>query len=211
MLIVVDSREQCPFPFTHERYEAKTKQGALTVGDYSLAGLEDKVAVERKSLPDLVACLGRERERFERELMRGAALDAFAVVVEADWLMLARGEYRSQLKPHAACQSVLAFTARYRVPFLFAGTRAAAEYMTWGFLRQYLESARKRWRAIAKAQGDDAAYPPHGTSVKCQAIKGEWICNRKTRLVSYRAAGSLPKPLTRPDSMTDLRRRCTRS
>ena len=134
MLIVVDSREQCPFPFTHERYGAKTKQGALTVGDYSLAGLEDKVAVERKSLPD--AC---------------------AVVVEADWLMLARGEYRSQLKPHAACQSVLAFTARYRMPFLFAGTRGAAEYMTWGFLRQYLESARKRWRAIAKAQGDDAA------------------------------------------------------
>ena len=63
MLIVVDSREQCPFPFAHERYGAKTKQGALTVGDYSLAGLEDKVAVERKSLPDLVACLGRERER----------------------------------------------------------------------------------------------------------------------------------------------------
>ena len=78
MLIVVDSREQCPFPFAHERYGAKTKQGALTVGDYSLAGLEDKVAVERKSLPDLVACLGRERERFERELMRGAALDAKA-------------------------------------------------------------------------------------------------------------------------------------
>ena len=89
--------------------------------------------------------------------MRGAALDAFAVVCEDSWLELARGEYRSQLNPHAACQSVLAFTARYRVPFLFAGTRGAAEYMTWGFLRQYLESARKRWRAIAKAQGDDAA------------------------------------------------------
>ena len=157
MLIVVDSREQCPFSFTHERYEVQVQPGTLSVGDYSLAGLEDKVAVERKSLPDLVACLGRERERFERELMRGAALDAFAVVCEGSWLELARGEYRSQLNPHAACQSVLAFTARYRVPFLFAGTRGAAEYMTWGFLRQYLESARKRWRAIAKAQGDDAA------------------------------------------------------
>ena len=44
-MIVVDSREQCPFPFIHERYEAKTKQGALTVGDYSLAGLEDKVTL----------------------------------------------------------------------------------------------------------------------------------------------------------------------
>ena len=157
MLIVVDSREQCPFSFTHERYEVQVQPGTLTVGDYSLAGLEDKVAVERKSLPDLVACLGREQERFERELMRGAALDAFAVVCEGSWLELARGEYRSQLNPHAACQSVLAFTARYRVPFLFAGTRGAAEYMTWGFLRQYLESARKRWKAIAKAQGDDAA------------------------------------------------------
>ncbi|WP_302816725.1 ERCC4 domain-containing protein [Bilophila wadsworthia] len=157
MLIVVDSREQCPFSFTHERYEVQVQPGTLSVGDYSLAGLEDKVAVERKSLSDLVACLGRERERFERELMRGAALDAFAVVCEGSWLELARGEYRSQLNPHAACQSVLAFTARYRVPFLFAGTRGAAEYMTWGFLRQYLESARKRWRAIAKAQGDDAA------------------------------------------------------
>lgn len=157
MLIVVDSREQCPFSFTHERYEAQVQPGTLTVGDYSLAGLEDKVAVERKSLSDLVMCLGRERERFERELMRGAALDAFAVVCEGSWLELARGEYRSQLNPHAACQSVLAFTARYRVPFLFAGSRGAAEYMTWGFLRQYLESARKRWKAIAKAQGDDAA------------------------------------------------------
>ena len=157
MLIVVDSREQCPFSFTHERYEVQVQPGTLSVGDYSLAGLEDKVAVERKSLSDLVACLGRERERFERELMRGAALDAFAVVCEGSWLELARSEYRSQLNPHAACQSVLAFTARYRVPFLFAGTRGAAEYMAWGFLRQYLESARKRWRAIAKAQGDDAA------------------------------------------------------
>lgn len=157
MLIVVDSREQAPFSFAHERYAAQVRQGALTVGDYSLAGLEDRVAVERKSLPDLVQCLGRERERFERELLRGAALDAFAVVCEGSRLELARGEYRSHLNPHAACQSVLAFTARYRVPFLFAGSRQAAEYVTWGFLRQYLKSARKRWKAIVTAQGDSAA------------------------------------------------------
>jgi len=37
------------------------------------------------------------------------------------------------------------------VPFLFAGSRAGAEYVTWGFLRQYLESARRRWGAIVKA------------------------------------------------------------
>ena len=153
MKIIIDTREQEPVTFRHEKMNATTALGTLAVGDYSLAGLEDKVAVERKSLSDLVMCLGRERERFERELARGAALDAFAVVCEGSWLELAQGEYRSRLNPHAACQSVLAFAGRYRVPFLFAGSRSAAEYMAWGFLRQYLEGARKRWKAIAEAQG----------------------------------------------------------
>ncbi len=156
MRVIVDSREQVPFAFSGPRYEGVTVEvGTLTVGDYSLAGLTDKVAVERKSLPDLVACLGRERERFVRELQRGAALDAFAVVVEASWADLAGGKYRSKLQPHAACQSVLAFAGRYRLPFPFAGSRAAAEYVAWVFLRQYLEGARRRWAAIVKAH--DAA------------------------------------------------------
>lgn len=155
MKIVIDSREQAPFAFEHEKYAGTVAEsGALDTGDYSLAGLTDRVAVERKSLPDLVACLGRERERFERELQRAAALDAFAVVVEASWSDLAGGKYRSQMNPHSACQSVLAFTARYRIPFIFAGSRAGAEYACHGFLKQYLESARKRWKSIVKAHGE---------------------------------------------------------
>lgn len=77
------------------------------------------------------------------------------VEVESSWADLAGGQYRSRLNPHAACQSVAAFMGRYRVPFLFAGSRAAAEYVTWSFLRQYLESARRRWRSIVKAHGSD--------------------------------------------------------
>ena len=160
MRIIVDSREQSPFTFHHEKYAGTIVEvGTLDTGDYSLVGLADRVSAERKSLPDLVACLGHERPRFERELQRAAALDAFAVVIEASWSDLAGGQYRSQLNPHSACQSVLAFTARYRVPFLFAGSRNGAEYVTWGFLRQYLESARKRWGSIVKAHGggDEAA------------------------------------------------------
>lgn len=157
MKIIIDSREQAPFTFSGSWYADKgvsTAPGALTVGDYSLAGLQDRVAVERKELGDLIQCLGRERDRFERELMRAAALDSFAVVVEADWGDIAHGHYRSRLNPHAACQSVLAFAGRYRIPFLFAGTRDAAQYMVWGFLRQYLEGARRRWSSIVKAHGE---------------------------------------------------------
>jgi ERCC4-type nuclease len=159
MKVVIDSREQAPFAFQHVRYAGTvTEGGTLGTGDYSLAGLTDRVAVERKSLPDLVACLSRERDRFERELQRAVALDAFAVVVEAAWADLAGGKYRSQMNPHSACQSVLAFSVRYRVPFLFAGSRSGAEYICWGFLKQYLASARKRWGSIVKAHGgEDAA------------------------------------------------------
>ena len=158
MKVIVDSREQAPFAFQHERYAGTTiEAGTLTVGDYSLAGLCDRVAVERKSLPDLVACLSHERSRFERELMRAAALDAFCVVVEGSFSDLANGEYRSQLNPHSACQSVAAFMARHRIPFFFAGSRTAAEYMCWSFLRQYLESARRRWASIVRAHGGGEA------------------------------------------------------
>ena len=155
--VIVDTREQAPFTFNGPRYSGVAVEvGTLALGDYSLAGLEDRVAVERKSLPDLVACLGRERDRFERELARAAALDSFAVVVEASWQDLATGNYRSQMNAHAACQSVLAFTSRYGTPFLFAGSRIAAEYAAWCLLRQYIEHARKRWSAIIRAHAAHA-------------------------------------------------------
>lgn len=166
MRVVIDTREQAPFAFNG--YEAEVLAGTLPTGDYSLAGLEDRVAVERKELGDLVACLGRERERFERELQRAAGLDAFMVVVESPWEALAKGNYRSALNPHAACQSVLAFQARYRIPFLFAGSRAAAEYATWGFLRQYLESARKRLKGLLAAHGEGEAAPEHCDALQAQ-------------------------------------------
>ena len=154
LTVIADSREQRGLTFSGERYAGCTVEtGTLSVGDYSLKGLEDRVAVERKELDDLVSCLGKERPRFERELLRGAALDAFCVVIESTWHELAHGKYRSQMNPHSACQSVLAFMGRYRVPFLFAGNRSGAEYACHGFLKQYLESARKRWSSIVKAHG----------------------------------------------------------
>ena len=153
--IICDTREQKPFTFTGAQiYEGTTVEaGTLNVGDYSLKHLEAAVAVERKSLSDLVGCLAGSRDRFVKELERSRALEAFCVVVEGSWQELAQGQYRSQLLPHAACQSVASFTARMRVPFWFCGSRAAAEYCTWSFLRQYAEGQRQRFKAVEKALG----------------------------------------------------------
>ena len=155
MKIVIDSREQLPFAFSGKFFEdVTTEAGSLTTGDYSLAGLTDLVAVERKSLDDLAQCLGRERDRFERELVRARGLDAFAVVIEGSFEDLAHGKYRSKLNPHSACQSVLSFSARLGITFIFAGSRAGAEYAAAGFLRQYLKGCTERLRAIEKAAHD---------------------------------------------------------
>lgn len=153
--IVVDSREQCPFQFAgHACYEGVTvEQGALATGDYSVRGLESLVAVERKSLADLVGCLGKDRERFVRELERSRGLEAFCVVCEGRFEELSQGQYRGMLNPHSACQSIAAFMARMRVPFMFAGTRNGAEYMTFSFLRQYAEGKRKELKAVEQALG----------------------------------------------------------
>ncbi len=155
LTIVADTRERLPYEFNSGSVYDGTmvEQKALLIGDYSLSGLEHLVAVERKSLPDLVLCLGRERDRFERELLRAQGLEAFAVVVEGTFYELAHGDYRSQLNPHAAVQSVSAFMARMRVPFVFAGSRDVAMYAVWSFLRQFVQGKHKELKTIEKTLG----------------------------------------------------------
>lgn len=155
MKIIRDTREQAPFTFGG--YDCEVQAGTLTTGDYSLAGLADRCAVERKSLDDLLGCLtGEGRERFQRELARAAGLECFAVVVEASMPDMAEGRYRSRMKPHAAMQSVLAFQVRYKCPFIWAGNRPRAEYATYHYLRHYLREASARYASIVKAHGVEA-------------------------------------------------------
>lgn len=160
MRIICDTREQNPFYFDHARYNgAEIERAALQVGDYSVAGFTDKIAIERKGggLEDLVSCLmGSNRERFERELQRARALDVFAVVVEASFLDLVHGRYRSEMSAKAAVQSVMAFQVRWRVPFIWAGNRQAAELVTYSMLEKYLHEIEKRFEQASKSQPKEA-------------------------------------------------------
>ncbi len=153
MRILVDSREQQPFAFT--KYEVTTEVVALPIGDYSLPGFTDRVAIERKELNDLVACLmNGNRERFERELYKGRHYDFFAVVVEASLNDVLHGRYKSEMKAHAAMQSLMTFTVRYGTSFIWAASRAGAEYVTYSLLAKYLYELTKRFKLATQAQGD---------------------------------------------------------
>jgi len=151
MRIIVDSREQRPYSF--RGYDIEIITGALPVGDYSIPGFEDRAAIERKSINDLIGCLmGKNRERFERELTKGRYYELFAVVVEASWQDIAKGRYRSAMKQRAAAQSLICFQVRHRVPFLFMGSRAASQYATYSLLEKYSTEIQKRCNKLCKNQ-----------------------------------------------------------
>ena len=153
MRIVADTREQRPFPFA--KYEVEVERAALPSADYSLPGFEDRAAIERKELGDLVGCLmGGGRERFERELRRLSIYELKAVVIEASMRDVADGLYRSEMKPHAVLQSVFAFQVRYNVPFLFCSDRAGAEYATHSLLAKYAAEIESRMKQLTKSQAD---------------------------------------------------------
>lgn len=139
--VIIDTREQDPWVFQH----VGTQPGTLPTGDYSVLGLEKVIAVERKSLQDLIGCVGRERERFEREVQRLLAYPVRLVVVEASWSELGAGTWRGKITPTQATAAVLGWMAR-GVPFLFCRRdEAPREVARFMFI-----AARRRWR---EAQG----------------------------------------------------------
>ena len=70
VVAIVDSREQLPLDLS----PLQMTVGTLKTGDYSVAGLTAYVALERKSESDFLACVGVERERFERRSCAPAGL-----------------------------------------------------------------------------------------------------------------------------------------
>ena len=122
--IQVDSREQTPLDF----FGWPVVVEGMDSGDYSIAGCADRVAIERKgSLGDLFACVGRERERFERCLDRLSKLDYAALLIEASFDEVLAGFDRSEIAGATAIGSILAWSVAGRLPVFFVpGRRNAA-------------------------------------------------------------------------------------
>jgi ERCC4-type nuclease len=151
--VVVDTREQAPWTFdgsvlrtlseigSAAGVKVATVRGTLDTGDYALLGREDAARIERKSLEDFVACCGRERERFWRELERLARFPTRAVIIEATITSIEFATYRSRISPIAIMASACAITADFGIPVVWAGTRQTAEWMCAWTLRRVQQRA----------------------------------------------------------------------
>lgn len=137
-VIAIDTREQAPFPLLG--FAALTK--TLKTGDYSIVGLEDKVAVERKSYADAWGSMSTGRARFERCVARLAELDRAAIVIECSLTQLATQPSRIQrVLPASVVGGLISWSCKYRVPVWMCDTREQAERVTVRFLDAY-------WRHI---------------------------------------------------------------
>lgn len=135
---IVDSREQLPLDLS----PLKVETGSLATGDYSVKGLEHVVAIERKSAEDMLACIGRERERFDREIQRLLAYPVRAIVVEADWQFFELGDWRGSVTPAAAIGSLIGWITA-GVPVVMADTHErAGKFVS----RMLYIAAKRRYR-----------------------------------------------------------------
>jgi len=149
--IVIDTREQTPLPIS--RLPVVT--AGLYSGDYSVAGLECQIAVERKSIADLVSCCaGSNRDRFENELERLRGYRMKRLLVIGDRCDIEAGNYRSAIKPAAVLGTLNAFECRYDTPVVFAATPEAGarlvELWAWYFAREYVNTINDMLRGCRR-------------------------------------------------------------
>lgn len=139
--VVVDTREQTPPAID---LLLPISRGKLQTGDYSVLGLEHLVRIERKSLQDLVMCVGRERPRFDRCIERLRGFDLAVLVIEASESQVELKSYRGDVEPNAVIGSVHAWRAK-GINIDWAGnSQTAAIHIS----RTLFAYARERYREL---------------------------------------------------------------
>jgi ERCC4-type nuclease len=144
--IVIDTREQEAYSFNCPVVRAK-----LDAGDYSVAGFEHRVAVERKSLSDFVHTVIHDATRFAAELEKLAGMDAASIVVEANLDEVLRGRHDDVLRsvaPQAVLGAALHIALHWGVPVYWCGSRQAACTFTDAYLRMFVRTRASQGGAL---------------------------------------------------------------
>jgi len=150
-IVLVDTREQQPFRLAtnHPNWIGGEKHVALKTGDYSVEGMEQLLALERKNLADIVACTVAGRERFLSCCQRLTSFPWKAILIEASYEDLKRDcrEYGvvSEVHPNAVIGTLDAIEAKFGIPIIYTSTcrelstERAASWLSKHFTYWWLE------------------------------------------------------------------------
>jgi ERCC4-type nuclease len=94
----LDTREPPdPHPWGPHRRFNRVERVCLPFGDGTMAGFERELIFERKAKSDLVACVGRERDRFEKCVTGLLGYRYPYLVIESNWHELERQSWLGSL------------------------------------------------------------------------------------------------------------------
>lgn len=143
-VIVCDSREQTPLCLD-KRF--RVERLALVAGDYSILGFHGwerpGFSVERKTIPDLVASLTRERARFMRELEKLRWFQFAGILIEGVRDEIEMHTYRGLATPQSLLASLDAIEVRLGIHVLWAGTAEGAARRFESLARQFARGVVK--------------------------------------------------------------------
>ncbi len=145
-VVLIDTREQNPFSFARfGGWFAGIQKKPLKLGDYSVDGLEEVCAVERKHLSDLVHSFTVERSTFVSRLRQMRTYPQRLLVITAALSQVKSPYPYSAVSPNKITQSLVAALAGLQVPFLCVethelGEEIVASYLYQVFLYHWLES-----------------------------------------------------------------------
>ena len=182
-VILIDNQEKAPWSFAgitarsfidkeqREYLPVRTERRYLGIGmgDYSLAGYEGRIAIERKSLEDFHGTLlgweqkidGRNalaewdtrnavhrRKRFKNELARLARMEMKAVIVEAELSTVLQcapswGVRSSSENSKYLFATFMAWSQEFPVPWIFAPDREAAAVFAFRLLEKFWHLKQK--------------------------------------------------------------------
>ena len=142
MELIIDTREQNPLKFRLSKNITEIKSQKLDVGDYSVAGYETKIAIERKNPLDLFGTTGKGHERFKREIDRAKEYDYFAIIVEAPYSQIKdktfKQSFRTKMRGDVVTKIIWQWMFKYNIHMHFANDEKEAARMVRDILLNYV-------------------------------------------------------------------------
>lgn len=130
--ILVDTREQAPLTRYFDPALVQVEVASLSTGDYSLRGGSELLAIERKSLPDLLSCVTHDRERWLDQMRRMKNYPSRFLVIEATREQVEAEAYRPNVRSASVINSVLGVSVRWNICVVYCdGPKEAARYVQW--------------------------------------------------------------------------------
>jgi len=137
LTIIVDSREQKPYKFKNSLVKK------LDAGDYSILGLENQIAIERKNKSDAYGTIGNGRDRFIRELIRLESYKYKAIIIEASLSNFLIQPKFSKMNPKSAINSLISWSIKYNIHVLFGDNRRLSRILCLRILEKFYKEENK--------------------------------------------------------------------